>query len=310
MLTAQPHRLVSPRLASLLILSITLLLQACGAKHSDAAAVPESPGASDDSAAVMKRYDLDGGNPSTVELPKDLAEISGITYAPDGRLFGHHDETATIFQLDPATGHILSRFDLGDGKKPMRGDFEDLAIVDSTFYLVSSRGELYEFAEGVDGSHVEYLRHQTPLSAQYDIEGLCYDPATRSLLLACKEFPGDGMKGSKAIYSWSLADKRLSEKPRFLLPIEELRKSSGREIFKPSGIVRHPDSGSFLVIASHGNAIAEISADGRLIAQRHLSEKIHRQPEGIAIAPDRSLVISDEGTKHSILTRYPAGAAR
>jgi uncharacterized protein YjiK len=118
------------------------------------------------------------------------------------------------------------------------------------------------------------------------------------------------MKGSKAIYSWSLADHKLSEKPRFLLPIEELRQSSGREIFKPSGIVRHPESGSFLVIASHGNALAEVAADGRLLAQRHLSEKIHHQPEGIAIAPDMSLVISDEGNRHSILTRYPSKAGR
>jgi hypothetical protein len=57
------------------------------------------------------------------------------------------------------------------------------------------------------------------------VEGLCYDPETTSLLLACKDYPGKGFEKNKAVYSFALHTITLDEKPRFLIPLKDIRKN-------------------------------------------------------------------------------------
>lgn len=253
---------------------------------------------------IISRYKLDAKDPAQIELPAELREISGIALTADGRLFAHGDERAVIYQIDLTSGSIIKRFQLG--LAGVKDDFEDIAIVDSAFYLVTSSGDIYRFAEGADDASVPFEVFETALSSDHDVEGLCYDPATRSLLLACKGDPGKDYNGSKAIYSFSLERMSLDEKPRFLLSIDELAKGSGEERFNPSAIIRHPRTGGFLLLAAQGNGIVEIDAAGKIIGRAGLRGKVHAQPEGLALASDETLLVSDEGKdgKGSI-TRYP-----
>ena len=85
---------------------------------------------------------------------------------PDGRLFAHGDEKATIHEIDPATGEVGKRFFLGN--HTARDDFEGIAIVGERFFLISSLGILYEFREGDDREEVAYTRFDTGVGGRCD----------------------------------------------------------------------------------------------------------------------------------------------
>jgi uncharacterized protein YjiK len=84
-----------------------------------------------------------------------------------------------------------------------------------------------------------------------------------------------------------------------------LARSAGVSTFHPSGIERDPTTGHWLLVAGPERAVVEITPDGRVIAGAALSRRGHRQPEGIAIASDLTLVIGDEGAgRRGTLTAY------
>ncbi|MFC2092705.1 SdiA-regulated domain-containing protein [Bacteroidota bacterium] len=236
----------------------------------------------------LSKYNFKPEESLVIKLPGELQEISGLTMTDDGRLFGHNDEKGFVYQIDYSNGNVIKKFSLG--KKYEREDFEGIAYAHNIFYMVASKGDLYEFDEGRDGESVSFNVYKTDLNSKNDVEGLCFDPETNSLLLACKGYPGKGFKKQKAIYSFSLDRMKLEKDPRFLIDLSEIKQT-----FNPSGIERNPNTGTFFIIAANGNAILEISEHGELIDISKLPPVIHEQPEGITFAPDKSLIISDEG---------------
>ena len=252
---------------------------------------------------LLDRFKLNDKNSYQIDLPNELKEISGIALSADGRLFGHNDEKGIIYQIDLHDGKILKKFYLG--KNPVKKDFEDIAIIGANFYLITSSGELYVFSEGRDKQFVTYSIIETGLTKDNNVEGLCYDPETNCLLLACKGYPGEGYKKFKAVYAFSLNENRLLSKPRFLLPLNKMKDFSEENKFEPSGITRHAETGHFFVIAASGNTIVEISKTGEILAMKHLKEKMHSQPEGIVFKSVGELLISDEGQGgKATVTRY------
>ncbi len=270
---------------------------------------------------ALDRYVFDE-RAAGVGLASMLREVSGIAISPDGRLFAHNDEEGTVYQLDPDTGNVIKSFYPVEkrwyGHDRLAGDFEDIAFADGYFYLVSSSGVLYRFEEGSDGEEVPAGKYETFLDERFDVEGLCFDPVEGELLLACKQWP-DGLhlkeflfgkqstrKKKKPVFAFSLSTMSLQEKPRFVIDADIVKKRSGRKGFRPSAIMLHPLSDTFLVVSSSAGMIAEFSRSGELLDWSSLSPAIHGQPEGIAVAGNGDLYISDEGIMHGRLTRYRA----
>jgi uncharacterized protein YjiK len=255
--------------------------------------------------SALESYDISTENPQVLTLTNDLLEISGITFTDDDRLFAHGDEDADIFELDFTTGKVIKRFSLGD-LLVVKGDFEDIAFAKGKFYLVESNGKLYEFSEGSNGSFAGYKTYKTSLGSKNDVEGLCYDKETNSLLLACKGSAGKDYKKEKAVYSFSLGDMNFNETPRFLISAKDIKNNTEEGKFNPSGIARHPAAGTFFIIAAQGNTIVEIDKDGRILNQKDLPSSIHKQAEGIAFKKDGTLYISNEGrNKTPCIVVYP-----
>jgi uncharacterized protein YjiK len=124
---------------------------------------------------------------------------------------------------------------------------------------------------------------------------MCYEKATNSLLLACKEFAGKNLKRYKAIYSFDLSRYNLQEEPRFLINLDSIKNKFNINNFSPTGIEVHPKSGNVFILSSHEKAIVELSSNGILLNAVKLKSINHRQPEGISFLSDLSLIISDEG---------------
>jgi uncharacterized protein YjiK len=123
---------------------------------------------------------------------------------------------------------------------------------------------------------------------------------TDCLLLACKDVASIDYKNplpldQRAVYAFSLKTYKLLPKPRFLMSVLKITARIGGKEFGPSSIERHPRTGNFFVLAARGNAIVEMDAKGNLLGVSALPNSVHPQPEGLAIAPDGTLVICNEG---------------
>ena len=90
-----------------------------------------------------------------------------------------------------------------------------------------------------------------------------------------------------------------------MIPEQALEQVTGANRFHGSAIVRHPRTGTYLLLAGPQHAYAEVSETGEVLGGGRLPTELHRQPEGIAIGPDLTLFISDEAAgKHATLTAY------
>lgn len=251
-------------------------------------------------------YDFSTNDIEIIELPSKLNEISGIAFSTSGNLFGHNDEKGTIYQIDPTTGKIVKLFQLGAWG--LEADFEDIAIVEDQFFLITSSGILYEFLEGSNLEKVKFKEINLGFSSDFEIEGLCYDSETNSLLVACKNFAGKDNKGKRAIYSFSLQTKKLDKTPRFIISLKELENKFGIKKFFPSAISPQPKTGNFFILSSKGEpAIVEINSNGDLISGGKLNKKRHPQPEGLAFTKNGDILISNEevyGSPTIIIYKY------
>ena len=252
-------------------------------------------------------YALADPHPPHFKLPDALSEISGLAMSADDRLFAHDDERAVVYQLDYRTGAVVKWFALG--RRPVRDDFEGVAIVGARFFLVTSAGMLYETREGAPGAAMPYTRYPTGLGRLCEVEGLAYDPAGRRLLLPCKRALVRELAGRLSIFAVPLSSMRLEDRPRFALPLTALGRLVGRDGFHPSSIERNPRTGSFFVLSATEPALIEISATGAVLGGRRLPPAAHPQPEGVTVTRSGTLVISDEARRGPArLTLYAAAA--
>jgi hypothetical protein len=126
---------------------------------------------------------------------------------------------------------------------------------------------------------------------------MTWDPATKALLLLCKTTRSKRWKDQVVILAVSPETWRFEERPRILVPQERLENLTGEKRFNGSGLARHPRTGTYLLVAGPQQALAEVSAAGEVLGGGRLDKDRHRQPEGIAVAPDLTLLISDEAAR-------------
>jgi uncharacterized protein YjiK len=187
----------------------------------------------------------------------------------------------------------------------LKGDFEDIQVVGDRVFLVTSGGEIVAGKEGANGAVVATASAAEGLKGACEVEGLAWDPSTRSFLLLCKDVLSRRWRHSVVVLAVSSETWQLESKPRMVIPESDLERVTGRKGFHGSALVRHPRTGTFLLLAGPERAVAEVDSTGRVLGGGKLDAKHHRQPEGIAVGPDLTLLISDEGAgKDATLTAY------
>jgi len=234
-------------------------------------------------------------------LPNSLAEISGLALTPDGKLFAHDDNVGRIVQIDYRRGSIVKQFTLGS--PPVRGDFEGITWTPSAMYLLASNGKLLEFREGADGARVDYAVFDLHLGRECEFEGVAYEPASSSLLLACKTVYKASLQGSLVIYRWKPGDTSTTV-TELTVPLERIIGSHNWGGLHPTDITIEPSTGDYVLVAKE-KALIELTPKGDVVFARKLHDR-HSQPEGVAISKDGILLISDEAGKSgtAALTLY------
>jgi uncharacterized protein YjiK len=244
---------------------------------------------------VLSRYSFDAESLTQWELPKKLREISGLAMTADGRLLAHGDELGVVYQIDYNNGELVKAFAFGD--PTVRDDFEGIAVQGNVVYLVTSHGKIYRAPEGGNGERVAYEVFDTRLWEQCEIEGLALDSRGQDLLLACKEPRSEAKAGVRMVYRWSIREHGVLESQSIVIDASAVARRLDTKSFNPSDVTVD-QNGHLLFVASQQQALVETDAAGTVVAALRLPlAERHRQPEGLAIAPDGRLIIADEGGK-------------
>ncbi|MFD2917227.1 SdiA-regulated domain-containing protein [Psychroserpens luteus] len=230
---------------------------------------------------ISKHYDLK--TPSEYfEMPYELREISGIDTIDAHQLINHNDEKGELFIYDLKNKSIKKTIPFGEN-----GDYEDVAVVGKTTFVLRSDGTLYEIKNYLESPKTTI--HKTFLTAKDNVEGLCYDKENNQLLLATK-----GNKVKK-IYTFSIENKVLNPKPIFEINPKSIKKHYHvKNDFSPSAIAIHPLTKNYFILSSIGKMLAEFDNKGNLIHLYNINYTHFRQPEGLCFSENGDMYISNE----------------
>ncbi|MCB2406571.1 SdiA-regulated domain-containing protein [Hymenobacter lucidus] len=250
---------------------------------------------------------------ATYAMPAELAELSGIALAGSTHITGIEDETGNLYEFNLSTQKVDRVIPFGGS-----GDYEDVARVGSDWFIMRSDGKLFRYS----GSQTQ--EYETGLSFANETEGLTYDAASKTLLVACKDEPGAGLSfGQRAIYRLNPETFKAEAKPAYVLDVEAIRgsspvaessagesgkkgkkKGSGKG-FSPSAVAVHPVTGHVFVLSAKQNGIVELDKNGQLLAAQSLPVDLFPQAEGLAFTPSGDLYVATEaGKKSSQATIY------
>jgi uncharacterized protein YjiK len=295
-------RCIQYRIRMLLVMTSLFFLSFC------------SPSSSGKVPPGHDRFPYDLLNPdSRYKLPEYLEEISGLSYYGKDKIACVQDEKAIIYVLNLQQEKVMKKHEFGDD-----GDYEDIAIVGKTAYVLRNNGHIYRI-KNFKKKERKIKKYNTLLKEKNDTEGITFDPISNSLLIACKGSPSidkeNIYEGYKAIYSFDLEKEELDNTPKFLIDLKRLDNYMDRNAFarlslkvakrlrliesetsfQPSGISIHPISGEIYVVSSVGKLLIILNRNGKVLDVRELDPKLFRQPEGICFSPVGDMYISNEG---------------
>lgn len=256
---------------------------------------------------ALPHYDLKAGAEWQAKLPRALSEISGLAFTPDGSLLAHGDERAVVWRYDLARRRRVARFGLAERRNggAIHADFEDLVVVGERLFLVTAGGEIYEGRAVEDGRTGLAVRRTGGLGRGCEAEGLAWDASTRALLVLCKTVRSRRWKDRIVILAVSTDTWRYERQPRLLVKQRDVERVTGKKRFRGSAMARHPRTGTLILVAGPERTYVELSPQGAVLGGGRLDGDRHRQPEGVAVAPDLTLLISDEGSRgKATITAY------
>jgi len=254
-------------------------------------------------------YDL--SHPSDkFKLPDELREISGIDVYKKHKLVCEEDENGKVFIYDAKKGDLKETV-----KFARHGDYEGIANVNDTIYVLRSDGVLFQVT-GFETADQATQEFPTFLNKENNTEGLCFDSANHRLLIACKGDPGNNLSGVRAVYAFDLKRMKLQKNPVYIIHLDELKADlakvdksklineetrnlldpeKGDVTFQPSEIAIHPITDEICLISTVGKLMVVMNRAGKILHIESLDPAIFKQPEGLCFLPNGDMYISDEG---------------
>lgn len=240
-------------------------------------------------------------DPEKLKLPAELDEISGISYyAKDSSLFCINDEKGILYKV-----YLDQKKEMQNWKFAKKGDFEDLVLVDSNFYVLQSKGELIRF-KFFSGDSINISNIPIPLQGKNEFEILYLDKNTSRLMLICKDCEQDKKSEVSAI-GYDPATGQTSTV--FKLAAKDIEKALDEKgKFKPSAAAINPLTNELFIVSSVNKAMVICTPDGKLKEVYALDPKLFKQPEGLSFTPAGDLIISnesaDKGAANILFYRY------
>lgn len=229
-------------------------------------------------------------------LPVSLEEISGFAFLDNSKIAAVQDEKGAIFIYNIKTEKIEREIPFSEA-----GDYEGLAVIDSTAYVVESGGRINQIRNFLGNS--ELAQYATYLTSENDVEGLSPNSGNTGLLLALKG-KDPTSEAYKGIYPFDLETKSLAKQPVYKLDFREEilarlkteEESEVGKVFFPSEIAVHPETGKVYILEAEKPRILILNPEGAPLEVHRLDPLHFPQPEGMNFDPTGNLYISNEGS--------------
>ncbi len=231
------------------------------------------------------------------ELPEELEEVSGISYLENDRIACIQDEDGEIFIYDLKKSRVERKIQFAGG-----GDYEGIAVVGTTAYVVRSDGTLFEIEDFRTTPRISEI--ETWLKRKRDVEGLCYDKKHDRLLIAIKE-ADPFEEESKGIFAFDMESRELLKEPVYRIDFQDslfdpIREKNIQDTFKPSEVNIHPVTGDVLLLDGRSPMLLVLDRKSTARALYILNEEDFPQPEGLTFDEEANLYISSEGDPGTI----------
>jgi hypothetical protein len=241
-------------------------------------------------------------------LPDSLKEISGLTPVSPDEFACIQDENGILFIYNIRENKITHQYPFN-----INGDYEGIARVGKSIYILRSDGTLFEISN-YNSAGFKLYTYVTGIMTG-DNEGLCYDKAGNRLLIGSKSRIGKGShyKDIRVIYGFDLTSKELSEKPVFdfnikavesfagnggiQLPVKTTGKGKTRQVvkFRTSEIDLHPVTHQLFVLSAADYMLFVFDKDGIIRHIERLDPHLFNKAEGMSFLDNGDLLISNEG---------------
>ena len=228
--------------------------------------------------------------PQIFKLPTSLDEISGVAYyAKDNSVLAINDEHGWLYKIFLSGNNEIQKWKYAGG-----ADFEDLVLVDSTFYVLQSNGKILG-VKFISPDSVLTNKYESSIPGKNEFEILYLNKDTRDLIMLCKNCEMDD-KNSLSAFAFNLDTHSFSEKATYVIDvrkIEELMDEKGLH-FKPSAAAIHPITGELYIISSINKLLVVADKNGKPTKAYRISKKLYKQPEGITFNKNGDMIISNE----------------
>jgi uncharacterized protein YjiK len=234
-----------------------------------------------------------------------IKEISGIVWDNHNDEFiAHNDEKGAIYYLDKSTAGIKKEFQFNAGK----GDYEDIAMVGASVYVLKSNGTLFKIGTDSSGKQTASELDKLGVPGKVDFEAMYYDADRKALVLICKNCEDDDKKTVSA-YAYYTDSVGFDNKPLYKIDAAKIKELTPRSTskFQPSAARIHPVLKKLFIISSASNQLVIADTDGNVESVYMLAQKTFPQPEGLTFKTNGDMFISNEGVanKATLLTfRY------
>lgn len=262
----------------------------------------------------IKRNHVCGYNLSNPDalfiLPDTLHEISGLISVDSAHFACIQDENGILFIYNAVDNKIVNQYTFN-----IDGDYEGIARVGKTVYVLRSDGTLFEIPDYTTSNN--HIAHTTGIPANNN-EGLCYDEHNNRLLIAAKGKTGKGpeFKNKRVIYGFDLDSKKLSKNPVIEFDLSKIKKAALHlepEIpvrfkkkskiadpvirFRTSAIGIHPITGKLYLLSASDYLLFIFNLQGEILHVEKLNPELFNKAEGITFFENGDMLITNEGQK-------------
>ncbi len=237
----------------------------------------------------------DFSNPKIIDLPTDLDEISGIVYYPkDTSVFAIVDEAGILYKIPLKNPQKFQQWRFAKNK-----DFEEVVLVDSTFYVLVSNGDIEKLSFKGEKVKAEQFAFFTRKKKKNEFEILYKSPNSNELILICKDCEDDDKEHLSTYIFSDTAEEKFKVGP--VLDMRAFSQEIGvKKHLKPSAAAINPITGELYLVSAIQNVVLILSPEGIFKTMVSLDPRIYKQPEGITFTPEGNLIISNEFAKEGL----------
>jgi hypothetical protein len=228
--------------------------------------------------------------PWLLKLPPALDEISGIVYYPkDKSILAINDEFGWLYKVSLKEDPDIKKWKYSTG-----ADFEDLVLIDSTFYVLESNGNIIRF-KFITSDSVDREEFTFPTTSKNEFEILYRDLLRNRLILLCKDCEVDD-KNSLTAFAFNLDSMGYEINPAFVIDVRKIEDLMDEKKlrYKPSAAAIHPLTKELYIISSVNKVLVVADLVGIPKKVYKINPKLFKQPEGLTFTSKGDMFVSNE----------------